>query len=485
MIQVKRLVKSLLLVCLSFGLLGQAQVGYAQSLSERREQLIIGLMSGFTKDFTLDEVEQYLTFEEVNVLETGGIRSISSYGIDNEHSTSQNITIADYLQRYLAENTTPNELDELYPFAVDFERLPAKLSFYHVDDPDHSFADFEVTNDVNKVSMYKQYWGPNQSRLNAEYIEGYPSDNQTQEVVVATSNLREERIVELNTSIRTQELSHRTDQIIYFFYNDQGGLSLLYWDYVNAPEKLEEYVTLETREELEAMGGAESVDVTPSASNDWQLPDDWRMLSPRRGEVPPVIWLLTATSDGVNFAIEPVTHQEGIVSGYINPSYRVEVTTLETMTDKKSATLYGTPDEQGYFSIDADATVGKKPTIKIFDQHEKVIYETELGVFQYQATALEHDSGLLTLKRYFINQYFMEGYTYPYAEVTVMYLDGYASTGFPPITADENGYFYAEIPGHQTNLKTNVVSVSHPDTGESISVAPYPWTEAELDDAPW
>lgn len=81
-------------MCLSFGLLGNAQVGYARSLSERREQLIIGLMSGFTKDFTLDEVEQYLTFEEVNVLETGGIRSISSYGIDNEHSTSQTIYLS-------------------------------------------------------------------------------------------------------------------------------------------------------------------------------------------------------------------------------------------------------------------------------------------------------------------------------------------------------------------------------------------------------
>lgn len=165
-------------------------------------------------------------------------------------------------------------------------------------------------------------------------MEGYPNDNQTEEVVVAASNHSEELIVELNTFIRIQgKLTHRTDHIIHFFYNDQGGLGLLHWNFMNSPEKLKKYVTLETREELEAMvGGAqttvvglsvpeegkpESIEPATSATINWQLPDDWRMLSPLRGEVPPVTWLMTSTGDGVSFAIEPVTQQEGIVSGYI------------------------------------------------------------------------------------------------------------------------------------------------------------------------
>lgn len=127
------------------------------------------------------------------------------------------------------------------------------------------------------------------------------------------------------------------------------------------------------------------------------------------------------------------------------------------MTDKTSSTLNGEPNEHGFLSVDAEASIVRKPTIKIFDANDNLIYEADLEVYQYQATALAHDSGFLTLERYFIIENNMEGYTYP----------------------------YAEVPGHQTNLKTNVVSVTHPDTGESISVAPYPWTEAELDDAPW
>lgn len=36
-------------------------------------------------------------------------------------------------------------------------------------------------------------------------------------------------------------------------------------------------------------------------------------------------------------------------------------------------------------------------------------------------------------------------------------------------------------PAHETNLTTNIVSVEHPDTKETVTVAPYPWTQEEFE----
>lgn len=81
----EKVIKGLLLGCLPFLLLGHAQMGYAQSLSEQREQVIYSLMSGATKDFTQEEIEEYITSEEIKVIETGGIGSMSTYGLDIDH----------------------------------------------------------------------------------------------------------------------------------------------------------------------------------------------------------------------------------------------------------------------------------------------------------------------------------------------------------------------------------------------------------------
>ena len=85
-------------------------------------------------------------------------------------------------------------------------------------------------------------------------------------------------------------------------------------------------------------------------------------------------------------------------------------------------------------------------------------------------------SGYLTLERYFVDQGHVEGYTYPNAELKVIHINGYA-TNMENTVADSNGYFHVEGFRDQNNLKTTVITVTHPETNEEILVVPYPWTE--------
>lgn len=462
-----------LIILLSLGL-AQGKIGYAQALDEQRELVIQNLMTGTTENFSYEEVEAYLASEEVALLESGEFKSYVSYGMNHQHSTVQGMLVEAYLRDYLEVNS---DIESLYPYAVDFEALPDTLNFYGVNDDDYSFEDFIVYNRSDQLEIHHNYWNAHQTHLRGDVYHGSPTLNGTQEVLVFVPDAMDDKYVKVNSQVIIQEeIVHRKDYIFYFFYNDQGGISLLKWDALNSPRVLKEYVTLETRAELEAMVVGWS---------EWSLPEDWRMLSPRRLDVPPVTWVLTSVGNGEDIAIEPIFGQEGIVSGYINPNYTVEVKTVNVYGDNATSFYTGQPNQDGYFSIDADVTFGMEPSIKIFDGNGRVVYESDLEVYQYRPTALEHESGYLTLERYFIGQDYMEGYTYPGAEVSFFYLDGYASTGRPSVTADSTGYFYAEVPGHQTAKKTTLVSVMHPETGEKITVAPYPWTQEELDNAQW
>src|SRR5699024_6599680 len=204
----------------------------------------------------------------------------------------------------------------------------------------------------------------------------------------------------------------------------------------------------ETREELETLAakerGASTIVPGDLTESNWSVPEDWQMLSSRRGDIPPVTWELLSTQLD-ELVIEPVFPQDGLVTGYVNPLYNIVVTMTQTMNDEVLSVIETTPNDEGYFSIDADAAVGRVPTITILNEQGQQVYEAELPIVQYQPTALAHESGYLTLERYFVGQSYIEGYTYPFAEVNIMQLDGYASTGIPPITADSNGYFYADV----------------------------------------
>ena len=467
----------------------QTAVAQALTIEEQRAKVSEILMMGVTETFTSEEVEAYLSMEEAKILETGTFAGLGDYGFESGHSTAQRVTIFDYLTRYFNENTTVEDLAVLYPFAVDFESLPVDLNFYEMHYQGFEFINFEVRNQGDRVSMTEYYWSEGQIELNEKTYNGTLKQNGTKEIQVAGSNTDQARMVPINTEIIIQEESHyRTDYAFYFFYNDQGGLSLLRKNRENQGDSLTEFATKETVAELEGDTVVTEIESTPQAAPtaiNWRLPADWRMVSPRRQNVPPVTWVLTSVGDGESFAGEPIFGNEGIISGYIHPNYSVEIATQQKISNDSPTTYRGYPDETGYFSIESNAAIGYDVTIKIMDETNRSVFESSLNVHQYRPTALAHDSGYLTLERYFVNQNYVEGYTYPNAEVRGMKLDGYASTGVPPVTADETGYFYMEITGHPNNVTTNVISVTHPETGAEISISPYPWTHIELDHAQW
>ncbi len=480
----KKYAKFLLLVNLLLTLYHPKVVADARTLEESRAAVIDVLTQGLSEQFTYEEAEDYLVAEEAYVLETGYFGDLRSYGIDGSLSTSFSMLVADYLEAYFEANTTEDYVTASYPYAVDFNKLPERLLFYHADNTDLDYADFDVQNEDGRLTMYYVYWGPNQSRLNALPLEGVAVVNPTKELQVAAANHQPERTIAINTQVDAQGPAYSdTKYKLYFFYNEEDKLSVLLWDSANNQQPLKEYATLETRQELE--GPVEETNLDVVSHSDWKLPEEWRMLSPRRGSVPPVTWLMTSTGDDETFTIEPVNQQDGLVSGFVNPTYQVQVTTINRMTDEVIATMNASPNANGYFSIDAGASVSIQPTIRLYDASSNLVYETDLDVYQYQPTALAHDSGFLTLERYFIGQTYMEGYTYPNAQVMIMPLNGYGTASLPPIKADEKGYFYAATPAHTTNLTTNVVTVIHPETGELLTVAPYPWTQSELETAQW
>ncbi len=468
----KRLMKLMVGFSLLFFIF-TGEVGHAQSLEEQRETIIESLMTGITQNFTYEEVDAYLSEEEARILATGEKRPLSSYGIDGNHSTGHGIEVLEYLINYLESQTDESGYSAIYPYAVDFTELPETLRFYRYGQE----AMVVETTDrqiIISENIYNSTWTQFQS---VREYRGFLEDNSTQEFVVYQSD-ELGREVKANTRVQVQELSaHRTDYLFYFFYNKFGTLSMIKWDLEKPVGEYAEYTTRETYEELTGNTGS-------SASSDWSLPHDWRMLSPRRQDVPPVTWVLTSVGDGETIAIEPVFHGEGIISGYINPDYSVEVTTKNVFTDEMSAVFAATPDSSGYFTVDANATIGTPPTIKVLNESGQNVYEMELGIYQYRPTALEHESGYLTLERYFVDQGYVEGYTYPNAEVKVTHVNGYATT-MENAVADSNGYFHVEGFRHQNNLTTTVITVTHPETGEEILVAPYPWTEWELENAEW
>lgn len=456
------------------------QAVHAQSLEEQRESLIESYRTGISQSFSYEEVDAYLISEETYVLETGTIRNYSSYGINGNHSTAHALEMVEYLVTYLNANTTESDLEELYPYQVDFDELPEFLTFYPLEKG--IYSDFELVNEGGQLKILENTTNVDRTYLlDKRPFTGYLNNTGTKEIQVLAGG--SVRMVGVNTQVIIQEISaHRTDYAFYFFYNKENKLSLAMWEAENPRDTLVEYSTKKTIDELK---GNSAASVSPSSTSEWTLPHDWRMLSPRRGDVPPVTWVLLSHGDEQTIAIEPVFHDDGIVSGFINPNYSVEIYTQNVNTKEISANYSAQPDASGYFSTKTDATVATPPTIRIVDEVGQLVFEKGLGVQEYRPTALEHDSGYLTLERYFVDQNYMEGYTYPNATVEIFTLSGYASTGGNTTKSDSNGYFYIQTPPHSSNLTTNIVSVIHPETGENISVAPYPWTTWELENAVW
>lgn len=471
----KKLLTILSLFCLL--LISFPKEAGAQTLSESRETLIESLMGAPANTYTYEEVDAYLAGEEARVLETGDIQGDTKFGINGSHSTGQGLEIYSYLAEYFEANTSQSDQDALYPYAVDFDALPNELSFYR-GSSDQSFADFAIVNKGNHLEVSHSWIDMSQRHQMIKY-RGSVTNVGTQEVMVETGE--SVRPVKVNTQMKVNlESAHRTDYLFYFFYNDEGTLSLLMQQPQYNRETFSEAKTIISAADLLASG-----DNSSPTTTSWSLPDDWRMLSPRRGDTPPVAWVLTSAGDNETIAIEPAISGENVVSGFIHPEYSVQAYTTNSYSSEVSKIVTATPDENGYFTLNLDISVGAPPTVQILDKTGNIVFDQEMTVYQYRPTALAHESGYLTLERYFLNQDYVEGYTYPNATVSTQRLDGYATMAGPTVQADDDGYFNIFVQSHTNNNTTTIVSVEHPDTGEKISVAPYPWTQEELDNADW
>src|SRR5699024_12635078 len=126
----KRLMKLMVGFSLFF-FISMGEVGHAQSLEGQREEVIESFMMGITEDFSYEEVDAYLSEEEARILETGETRSLSSYGIDGNHSTGQSLGLVEYLTNYLNSHTDESDDADLYTYAVDFSELNDVMCFYH------------------------------------------------------------------------------------------------------------------------------------------------------------------------------------------------------------------------------------------------------------------------------------------------------------------------------------------------------------------
>lgn len=456
-------------------LVTQVSAVQARSLEEQREAVIELYMSGITQNYSYEEVERYIAQEEAYVLETGTFRSLSSYGMEGSRSTAQSIGLVEYLQNYFEANADANMLDDLYPYQVDFNQLPENMIFYEAGNT--SVPAFYVSNDHGMLTIdaTKTY----QDGINGPVstFSGAVQNTGTLDYEVMGADGKQ-RTVNVNTQMSVWTTAHRREFIFSFFINRDGGLSLLLWEQENQQSVLREYVALGT--------GTDST--VQNESTDWTLPHDWRMLSERRQDVPPVAWVLMSSGDDETIAFEPVIYREDVISGYMNPLYTFELWTETPNSGEKSPLMTGQPNSDGYFAFShPNLKIIPRDFVKVnvFDENGYTVYQDALEVYEYRPTALAHDSGYLTLERYFLNQDYVEGYTYPYATVTITSTVGLGDGFWQTVQADANGYFYLAVRGHDYKFQTYAAGVSHPETGESIFVIPYPWTEWEYENAKW
>lgn len=475
----KKSYKIVLILCLLFTtLIANVPIAQAQTLEEQRQAMIQYFMQGMTKDFTYEEVEAYISQEEANLLETGTFRNYSSYGMEGEHSTAHGIELYSYLMDYFEANTDQSTLEDLYPYQVNFNDLPRELTFYEAggnDSPEFyvEFDDGMLT--INSTKSYYDFFNGDVTHFIG------PAENRGTLEMSVVDGQGNQRRVNVNTQMSVWTTAHRREFIFSFFYNDAGGVSLVLQEQENPQSVLQEFATVETF-------GNDDTKSEATVSTDWTLPHDWRMLSERRQDVPPVAWVLMSSGDKETIAFEPLISGEDVISGFMNPLYTFNVWTENVYSGEETPIMMGRPNLEGYFTLsnpNLDIVVGNTVRVDVFNENGDPVYHEKLDVYEYRPTALAHDSGYLTLERYFVNQDYMEGYTYPYATVTIRALAGFGAGPWETVQADADGYFYLAIPGHSNNLKTNVVSVDHPETGEVISVAPYPWTDWEYENAEW
>lgn len=217
---------------------------------------------------------------------------------------------------------------------------------------------------------------------------------------------------------------------------------------------------------------------------EFSLKDDWYLKSPRSKEIPQALWPFMSTySANRKIVLEPVFMMDQIVSGYTAPNQTVTIKTETYGFDHDNNESFEVvSDETGRFEIKVDSIVFQsKISVYGLENIEDV------HVFQYKPTALEHPSGKLKLERFFMGQSVLKGKTLPNTTIRIAPANGYGTSAFEVGQSDPNGNFQIDNPLVVVNEKRLMLKVFIQDkeTGETIEVVPYPWTEEEFARVKW
>lgn len=230
--------------------------------------------------------------------------------------------------------------------------------------------------------------------------------------------------------------------------------------------------------------------ISVSSSGQLIIPEDWHFNTRRdKFGLPRVLWpYLSHLSSNNDLLIEPVFAGERVLSGYtIYPNAEIEIfEDRKFTTDGLPAYFYTLSDDTGYFEVYLN-DMQRTSTIDVLvhGQTGKSFIEG-IKPLKARPTPLEHESGYLTVDRLFWDDAVATGYTYPNATITAIYYSGYA-TNMQTFYADANGYFEVDVQQQfdPTRHTFTGIQVTHPETGEEITVIPYPWTQYELENARW
>lgn len=399
-----------------------------------------------------------------------GKENIITVGVKGERTIVEEITYTDEVisgRKVISQSITKEPITQIIERGTQTTELKTETRTDKI-----PFKTIEKTNKElplgNKNVLVAGKEGTRTNVYAVTYVNGKEVQREVTSSIVTSASI--DRVIEIGTRVIEKKEESTKETLVNKPASKPAGQTVIFDSVPEATPNIREVPDV-----VDNDYGSQLTD------DKWALPEDWDIASPRRGNIPEVVWQMMSVGDGINYMIELVNQKEGIISGFINPTYTIEVTLGDPLTDKVISILEVEVDENGYFSIDAEVISDAVPMIKIFDENSNLVFKEALKIYHYEPTELTHESGLLTLNRYFIDQPYMEGFSYPHAKVTIVSLTSDGFVTLESVIADEYGYFYSETPAHETNLTTNIVSVEHPDTKETVTVAPYPWTQEELE----
>lgn len=226
---------------------------------------------------------------------------------------------------------------------------------------------------------------------------------------------------------------------------------------------------------------------------DW-LEDNWHHLSPsREASIPPIAWqLLSLQSTQGQLLVEPIFFQDSRVSGYALPNSSITIIrgNYSFYTDAFDELLRVTvpTDQNGYFQANFQPHLRNSVFKIISDVDGSEVNLQRLNLFK--PTALESENANFTLERYFDQQGYIEGHTYPNAPIVLnLHNHGFSGPTYFEGMADSKGYFYIEFyrygPEEVYISPKLQIEVTDPTSGTQYCLYPLPWTQEALDHVRW